>query len=99
MVRTALDKVYSEIKVMRDLAHPNCIRLFAIFDEGHADGKLYLVLEYAAKGAIMDWDSAACSYFVPGTKAVIPEGLAKGYVCDVLAGLGYLHDAQRRVAH
>lgn len=76
---------------MRRLQHPNCIRLYAILDEPETDGKLYLVIEYAARGATMEWDSDKCTYYVPETRGLVPETLAQQYVFDILQGLAYLH--------
>jgi len=96
-IRTSMDKVYSEVAVMKKVSHPNCIRLYAIFDEPALDAKLYLVIEYAANGCVMDWDGERCTYCVPGTGDLVPEAQARLYMYDVLHGLGYLHDI--RVAH
>jgi len=96
-IRTSLDKVHNEVNVMKRIAHPNCIRLFAIFDEADKDGKMYLVIEYAAKGCTMEWDGDRCTYYAPVTNALIPEHQAQTYVFDTLSGLGYLHSSM--VAH
>merc|ERR1719203_260379 len=88
-----MDKVYSEVRIMRRVFHPSCIRLFGIFDEEDVHGKLYLVIEYAANGATMEWDSDRCSFFVPGTQSLIPEAQAKLFSCGVLHGLHYLHSS------
>merc|ERR1719433_226092 len=92
-IRTSMDKVYGELAIMRQLAHPNCIRLHAIFDEGRSDGKLYLVIEYAARGCTMDWDNDKCAYSSPESGGPVPEAQARSYVHDALCGLGYLHEA------
>merc|ERR1712032_822679 len=55
------------------------------------DGRLYLVLEYAAHGATMEWDSNKCSYFASKSQPLIREATAKTYVLDALNGLSYLH--------
>lgn len=44
-----------EIDILKQLAHLNIIRLYEVIDDPN-DDKLYLVLEYAAKGQIMDFD-------------------------------------------
>eukprot|EP00933_Yihiella_yeosuensis_P006715 TRINITY_DN11147_c0_g1_i2.p1 TRINITY_DN11147_c0_g1~~TRINITY_DN11147_c0_g1_i2.p1 ORF type:complete len:333 (+),score=50.15 TRINITY_DN11147_c0_g1_i2:38-1036(+) len=90
-VKTSLDKVYDEIRIMKTVDHPHCIRLLAILDEPDNSGKLYLVIEYAAQGATMEWDSNQLSYFRPKTKSLLPENVAKSYIHDTLQGLSHLH--------
>ncbi len=52
---TALDKVRREIVLMSSCAHANIIPLHAIIDDEEED-PLMLILEYADKGQIMEWD-------------------------------------------
>lgn len=96
-IRTALDKVYGEIQLLKRISHPNCICLHAVFEEPDKDGKLYLVLELASLGATMEWDPDTCSYLAPATRGVMPESQAKHSVCEVLIGLIYLHEEM--IAH
>lgn len=96
-IKTAMDTVYSEVKVMKRIAHPNCVRLLAIFDEEDKDGKMYLVIELASKGCIMEWDGDKCSYLTPASGSLVPEAQAKVFVCGILQGLDYLHGI--RIAH
>ncbi|CAE8679014.1 unnamed protein product, partial [Polarella glacialis] len=97
-VRTALDKVYDEIQVMRTVVDPYCIRLYAVFDDPAPAGKIYLVIEYAARGPTMDCEADRCVYFVPDTKgSSLGEDVAKSYVSDTLRGLRYLHGCS--IAH
>jgi len=96
-IKTAMDTVYSEVRIMRRLEHPSCLRLCGVFDEADQFGKLYLVIEYAEHGCAMEWDSGRLSYFVPKTQALVPEALARPYARGVLRGLGYLHEA--KIAH
>eukprot|EP00747_Dinoflagellata_sp_TGD_P168642 gnl/TRDRNA2_/TRDRNA2_195528_c0_seq1.p1 gnl/TRDRNA2_/TRDRNA2_195528_c0~~gnl/TRDRNA2_/TRDRNA2_195528_c0_seq1.p1 ORF type:complete len:391 (-),score=49.08 gnl/TRDRNA2_/TRDRNA2_195528_c0_seq1:80-1147(-) len=95
-IKTALDKVYGEVAMLKRISHPSCIRLYAIFDEDDKDGKLYLVLELA-QGPTMEWDAEILRFYVPATKGVVPELTAKLYVHDVAYGLAYLHRAS--IAH
>ena len=30
---------------MKEICHPNCVRLYAVFDEEHQNGKIYAVME------------------------------------------------------
>jgi len=96
-VCTSLDKAYEEIAIMKQVLHPNCLRLYAVLDEPDPNGKLYLVIELAAKGPAMEWDSEKCSYLVPATGSLVGESTAKSYVHDTLRGLRHLHSC--RIAH
>eukprot|EP00419_Tripos_fusus_P012717 CAMPEP_0172670256 /NCGR_PEP_ID=MMETSP1074-20121228/10188_1 /TAXON_ID=2916 /ORGANISM="Ceratium fusus, Strain PA161109" /LENGTH=282 /DNA_ID=CAMNT_0013487137 /DNA_START=18 /DNA_END=863 /DNA_ORIENTATION=- len=99
-IRTALDRVYDEVQLMKLLNHPRCVRLYAVFDEqSRSEGKLYLVLEHAAHGATMDWDSDRHSYVAPDGQTFLPEERARCYIRDALQGLEYLHSSTLRIAH
>ncbi len=45
-----------EIDILKQLTHQNIIRLYEVIDDQN-DDKLYMVLEYASKGQIMDYDA------------------------------------------
>jgi [calcium/calmodulin-dependent protein kinase] kinase len=45
-----------EIDILKDLNHPNIIGLHEVIDDEKED-KLYLVLDYAERGQIMDYDN------------------------------------------
>jgi serine/threonine protein kinase len=44
-------KVAREVEIMKQLDHPNIIRLFQVMETAH---HIYLVTEYASKGEIFD---------------------------------------------
>eukprot|EP00759_Apiculatamorpha_spiralis_P008408 PhF_6_TR15435/c0_g1_i1/m.23948/K07359/CAMKK2; calcium/calmodulin-dependent protein kinase kinase 2 len=52
---SALLKVQQEIAILKKLHHPNIIRLFEVIDD-QTSNKIYLVLEFAAFGAVMSLD-------------------------------------------
>jgi len=91
-IKTALDKVYNEVSLLKGIQHENCTRLFAIFDDHETDGKIYIVIDYVALGASMEWNAATTSYFVPRTQGVVPELVARSYVKDSACALAYLHE-------
>lgn len=66
IIKDAYQNVLREIALMKKMDHPNIIRLHeVIFDE--EKGKLYLVLEYAEKGQLIEWDEENEKfYFVNG---------------------------------
>jgi len=99
-IRTALDRVYEEVQLMKHVDHPRCVRLYAIFDDqAQTDGKLYLLLEHAAHGATMEWDPDGNSYVASDGELFLPEDKARCYVRDTLQGLEYLHSSSLKIAH
>lgn len=75
------EKVKVEIAIMKRLRHPNVVRLYEVIDDPTRD-KLYMVLEYASKGALSD-GSDVCTPF--------PEEEARAHFRDTIQGLEYLH--------
>ena len=51
--QTALDEVYREIEIMKQIDHPSIIKLYEIIDDPSCD-KLYLVMPLAELGEIME---------------------------------------------
>ena len=60
-----------EIDILKQVSHKNIIRLYEVIDDPN-DDKLYLVLEYAARGQIMDYDSKDRKF------RIVAEGLGSG---------------------
>jgi serine/threonine protein kinase len=60
-ITTGLDKVRKEIDLMKLLWHRNILVLHEVIDDPDED-PLILVLEYAAKGQIMAFDSKTMKY-------------------------------------
>lgn len=79
----------NEIVVMKDLHHENIMRMKGVFDDVEED-RLYIVLEFLAKGPIMS--SAKLTGATP-----ISEDRARSAFIDVLTGLEYLHHSN--IAH
>eukprot|EP00397_Hematodinium_sp_SG-2012_P020122 GEMP01020714.1.p1 GENE.GEMP01020714.1~~GEMP01020714.1.p1 ORF type:complete len:317 (+),score=66.28 GEMP01020714.1:68-1018(+) len=94
VVETAWDKVQNEIKILKTLESPHVVQLKAILDFEH---KVYLIFDIIEGGVSMDWCYDDKSYYVPNTRDLIPEPMARVYIRDVLRGLEYLHG--KRVAH
>ena len=46
---------------MQQLGHPNIMRLHAVVDDKEAEG-IYLILPFAEKGALMEWDVRTQAY-------------------------------------
>ena len=91
---TALDKVRKEIAIMQRLRSEHLVRLLALIDDDDQDA-LYLVLEAADKGQIMDWDGDSSRYHsrvLPSTPhGGIEESVIRHVLHDLLAALDYLH--------
>ena len=53
---TALDEVYQEIEIMKQLNHENIIKLYEVIDDPESD-KMYLIMPLAEHGEILNWKS------------------------------------------
>jgi serine/threonine protein kinase len=64
---TALDDVYKEIDIMKQIDHPNIVRLFEIIDSPSSE-KLYLIMPVADYGESIEYDPSFNPYSlcVPG---------------------------------
>jgi len=60
--------VYKEIEIMKQVEHPNIIRLHEVIDDPVSD-KLYLVLPLAEYGECMTWNSEEFA-FMPNPKLI-----------------------------
>ena len=91
---TALDKVRKEIVIMQKLRSEHLVRLLALIDDDDQDA-LYLVLEAADRGQIMDWDGDSMRYqarVLPTTPhGGIQEPVIRPVLLDLLSALDYLH--------
>ncbi|KAL4446871.1 hypothetical protein ABPG74_014843 [Tetrahymena malaccensis] len=56
VIKNALQNLMREISIMKLIWHPNAIKLYEII-QNRANDKIYLVMEYATQGQLMDWDS------------------------------------------
>lgn len=63
---TALDEVYREIEIMKQIDHPNLIKLVEVIDDPDSD-KLYLVMPLAELGECISWDHEH-DIFIPNDK-------------------------------
>jgi len=97
---TLLDQVRHEIDILKDLDHPNIIKLKQ-FIESPATNKIYLVLHFAERGQVMKWNESTLRYINPRGGASPAGGLsepeAKSIFRQLLAALEYLHT--NRIAH
>ncbi len=72
--------VNTEIEIMKELKHPNIIRMFDIIYETDYDN-INIIMEYAPLGTLAD---------LKKTKSVVGEIYSKFYMRQIAAGLKYL---------
>jgi serine/threonine protein kinase len=74
------ENVKREIAIMKQLDHPNIVRLHEVLDDDRSE-KLYLALEYVEGGALSDGEELETQ--------PIPEDQARIYFRDLIMGLEY----------
>jgi serine/threonine protein kinase len=86
-----------EIDILKQLQHQNIIRLYEVIDDQN-DDKLYLVLEYANKGQIMDYDLRE-KKFKPNAdgRPYYSEREVQCFARDIINALDCIH--KHRVLH
>ena len=79
-----LELVQREVNIMKQCRHRNIIALYEVIDDPDHE-ELYLVMQYASKGALLKLDNSGHSsrVFDPATVAL--------YARQLCAGLSYLH--------
>jgi serine/threonine protein kinase len=100
--KSAFTQLESEIAIMKKLDHPSIVHLFEVIDDP-TDSKLYLIMEYVKKGAVMS--KAYWRYEEnenPQKKKKTDEEPEKGrrltvqkarkYFRELVLGLDYLHN-------
>ncbi|OMJ89315.1 hypothetical protein SteCoe_8518 [Stentor coeruleus] len=90
IVKNALEDVYKEIDIIRNLDHPNILKVHEIIDNDESS-KLYLVLDYCEKGALLDWVPETRRFKCSWDSSSINEGLFKRILIQLTQGLFYLH--------
>ncbi|XP_052172956.1 serine/threonine-protein kinase ATG1c-like [Diospyros lotus] len=74
------ESLLSEIDILKQINHPNIIRLHDIIQE---TGRIHLVLEYCRGGDL--------SMYMQQRQGRVPEGTAKYFMRQLVAGLQVLH--------
>jgi len=91
---TALDKVYKEIDIQKDLWHPNIVPLLAVIDDAEEDS-LYIIVEYMPGGAVMTWNEKKELYengkFPISEYGGLPLSIIRAVAISCVRGLKYLH--------
>lgn len=60
--KNALEDVMREIAIMKKIQHKNIIRLHEVINDDQED-KLYLVLDLAEQGQLIEWDPETNRFF------------------------------------
>ncbi|KXZ50915.1 hypothetical protein GPECTOR_14g161 [Gonium pectorale] len=77
------DEYSNEIAVMKELDHPNVVKLYEVIHDP-SNNKLLMTMEYVEGGCVLAGSS-------PTQKVPIQESTAVKYFRDVVKGLEYLH--------
>ena len=87
-----------EIAIMKKLNHENLIKLHKVIDDQEQD-KLYMIIDFAEQGPILDWDEEQEIFFQPADKNVksFPEEQIRYWFRGIVSGLDYLH--QNNIIH
>jgi len=75
-----VDQLKREVEIQSHLRHPNILRMYGYFHDGE---RVYLVLEYAARGELFK------ELRLKG--GIFPDRVAAAYARDVASALAYLH--------
>ena len=84
-----------ELDVHKMLSHKHLIRLFEIIDD-EGDEKVYLIIEYAERGQIMDYDSNTGKFYRDEDQPLTEDEIAR-YCRQLVSALVYLH--AKKVVH
>ena len=74
-----LPKIYREISILRDLAHPNIVRLHEMVE---TDRHIGIIMEYASGGELFD-------YIL--NNRYLKDNSARRLFAQLVSGVGYLH--------
>jgi len=88
--KTAFENVLKEVAIMKKVNHPNLIKLNEVIDSDDSV-KMYMVMEYAEKGQIIEWDEDAQVFYNLSQKEYLNENQLRKIFAEVIQGLYYLH--------
>ncbi len=100
--KSALEKVEREISILKQLNHPNVIKLVEEFDDASTNQKYlgnfswcidshfpHLVMEYAHGGPILEWDEINEKFFPPKYKGYLCEDTLRVLFNQIIDGVEY----------
>ena len=87
-----------EVAIMKKIKHPNLIRLNEVIDDEAAD-KMYMIIEFAEKGSVLEWDEANQTFYHPAELNIssFSEEQIRQWFRGMVHGLDYLH--QHNIIH
>lgn len=88
--KDAFENVLREIAIMKKLHHENLIRLHEVIDNTESN-KLYLVMDLAEKGQMLEWDDDNRVFYNLNKKEDPKEEELKELFAEMIQGLDYLH--------
>eukprot|EP01017_Pseudomicrothorax_dubius_P029714 TRINITY_DN3641_c0_g1_i1.p1 TRINITY_DN3641_c0_g1~~TRINITY_DN3641_c0_g1_i1.p1 ORF type:complete len:308 (+),score=68.21 TRINITY_DN3641_c0_g1_i1:64-987(+) len=91
--KDALQDVFREVAIMRKINHPNVIKLYEFVDDFEND-QIYIILEYAEGGQIIEWDADSGEFYPLITEGFISEDELRSIFYGCIQGLAYLHQNQ-----
>ncbi|KAL4468337.1 hypothetical protein ABPG72_010738 [Tetrahymena utriculariae] len=91
--KDALDNVKKEIAIMKKLRHANVIRLYEVIENPDND-KLYMVIDYAQGGQLIEWDDDEEKFFFcnQNQNEAYDEDYLRELFRGCIKGLSYLHN-------
>ena len=91
MYSNNLELVINEILNLGTLNHKNIVKLVEVIDDKKYS-ELYMVIEYAKNGQIIEFDNNIVGYVPFKNLKEIPEEKIKSIMRDLIMGLNYLHN-------
>ncbi|CAD8055783.1 unnamed protein product [Paramecium sonneborni] len=90
-IKNAFQNVAKEIAIMKKLRHPNIIRLYEIIDSPNSN-KMYMVMEYAQNGQLIDWDEDLGQFVLTNQDFQITEDKLRLICRDIIKGIYQMHE-------
>jgi len=80
VLREEKEKLFSEVSILKDLDHPNIVKLYELFQD---ENYYYLIMEFCTGGELFDRIQAMHSF---------TEKIAAEYMKQILSAVVYCHD-------
>ncbi|CAD8150570.1 unnamed protein product [Paramecium pentaurelia] len=90
-IKNAFQNVGKEIAIMKKLRHPNIIRLYEIIDSPNSN-KMYMVMEYAQNGQLIDWNEDLGQFVITNKDYKITEDNLRIICRDIIKGIYQMHE-------
>ncbi|CAD8057289.1 unnamed protein product [Paramecium sonneborni] len=90
-IKNAFQNVAKEIAIMKKLRHPNIIRLYEIIDSPNSN-KIYMVMEYAQNGQLIDWNEDLGQFILTNQDFQITQEKLRLICRDIIKGIYQMHE-------